>query len=106
MLAHPVGQREEEFVTVEMAAAERQHGLVDQGAVGGDVLGLGFELIGPVGDDIERDVVAEIPVFEMKPGEDRRIDQRLVVGLGPGRGGWHAVKGRRARRRRSSPAAG
>ncbi len=85
--AHPIGQREEEVVLVEGLAPEGRQGFLDQGAVGGDLIGLGVQLLGLVGDDVERDVLPQVPLAEMGAGEDRRIDQRFIVGLGPG----HAV---------------
>jgi hypothetical protein len=82
--SQPVGQGEQKVVVVERTRSEGRQRLVHQGAMGGDLRRLGLEQFGPVGKDVELDVVSQVPLPEMGSGEDRGIDQGLVVGFGPG----------------------
>src|SRR5690606_28136432 len=82
--AEPVGQRKQEGVAVEMAWAEYRKRFLDQLAERDEVLGLRREQPRLVGDDADAHRVAEIPLVGVGPGEDRRIDQRLVVDGVPG----------------------
>ncbi len=45
---------------IEMARAEERQRLLDQLLVRGDLLGLGDQLFGFVGEQVERDIVAQV----------------------------------------------
>jgi hypothetical protein len=76
--AELVAEREQEFIMVEMLGAVEPQFLLDQAAVDGDLLGRGGEVAGIVGEDVERDIVAEILAPVITPREHRRIDQSLI----------------------------
>lgn len=80
--AHLVGQREQKFISVERARPEQRDGFGHQRCVASDMVGAGVEIFGFVGDDVQRDILAEIPFAEMAPGEHRAVDQHLVIGRG------------------------
>ena len=100
--AEPVGDREQEVVMVVMLRSEGLDRLIDQLLVRVDLRRRGDQLARIVGEDVERHLVAQRDHPAVAPGEHRRIDQHLVIGLfvGPGvaaRAGRLATQ--RARRR-------
>ena len=112
--AHTVGKREQKVVTIEMARAEQAIGLAHQIAVSADLLGASFELIGPVGEDIEDKRRApariEIDAADIAPCEQGRIDQGFQIGFGEARnlalgfgaverGGERPIRGQKHARR-------
>ena len=64
---------------VEMARAEGLDRLVDHLAMLGQHVGRDLQFLGIVGDAVERHVVAKVVLAEIAPGEDRRIDQVLII---------------------------
>ena len=84
--AELVGQGDEEIVVIEVEGAVHGVGFFDQLLERCEMLGREFELLRLVGDGVELDVVAEIPLAGVLAGEDGRIDQLLVIDLRPGHG--------------------
>ena len=74
--AELVGDREQEFIMVVMLRAERAGGLLDEALVRVDLFGLGGELVGAVGEDVEVDLGAQRPdlaILARRIGESTRI---------------------------------
>src|SRR3546814_17433260 len=78
--AQLVGQREQEFIAVEMADAEQRAGFVHQRGVARDMVGARLQIFRFVGDDVQGHLVAEIPFAEIFAGEHRAVDEDLVIG--------------------------
>src|SRR3546814_11553178 len=47
--------------------------------MGRDLVGLRLQILRLVGNDVERDIVAEIPFAEIAPREHRAVDQRFIA---------------------------
>ncbi len=70
-IAEVVGKGDEKFIFVEMGGSERFQRLIHHPSVRGDMLWLRREILGPVGEQVEVDIPAEIPLAEMAAGEHR-----------------------------------
>jgi len=89
------GEREQEFVAVVVARSEQLYRLIDHAPVRFDLFGRGGKVARAVGEDIEADIVAEIPRLVVAPGEHRAVDERFEIGLGVAErvaGAHHAVE--------------
>ena len=87
--AHPVRQREQEVVVVEVLRAEQPIRLLHEVAVRLDLLVRRRELIGAVREQVQphgpRGAGVEIDEPIVLAGEQRRVDERLEVRLGEAR---------------------
>ncbi len=99
-----VAEREQKFITVEMADAEQRDGFGHQRCVACDMVGARLQIFRFVGDDVQRHLVAEVPFAEIFPRKHRAVDEGLVIGRGK------AVAARRyfepVERRHAGPAFG
>ena len=80
---------------IEVVRAKRQPRLGDEVTVKGDLLGLCRDLLRLVGNDVQRDLLAQVIGLVIFARKDRRIDQRFVISLGPchaAAGHGHAIK--------------
>ena len=81
--AHPVGHGEEDVVMIEGVRAEQGVCLVHQLFEGGEVLRLQLQIFGRIGHAVQADIIIDIPLTGIFPGENRRIDQRFVIDFFP-----------------------
>ena len=77
--AHPVGDRMQEVVPVELARPEQLDCLIDKAAVPGNHLGRRGELLFGVGDGVEEHVVAKVVLAEKLACKYRRVLQHFVA---------------------------
>ena len=81
--ANLVRHCQQQFVVIEMVRPKRQPRFGDHVAVEPDLFGRRRQLPRLIGDHVEGDALAQLPLAKIGPRKDRRIDQRLIVGFSP-----------------------
>ena len=76
---HHIADREQEIIFVILLRAEQADGLGDEVAVRGDLFVGRREFRGAVGEDVEADAVGELLLPEMRAGEHRAVDERVIA---------------------------